>query len=66
MGNFVAIRRPGCILFEYDPERSLIRIKRGKDTHLVDLEEEAARAAEQPKPMTKREVVEVIKGIAST
>ena len=59
--QYISIRRPGCILFEYDPVRQLIRIKRGETMHLVDLETEAAGA--EKRPFTKDEAVAAVKKV---
>lgn len=41
-GRYVAVRRNGRLLFEYDPARQLIRIKRGSEIHVIDLAEEVS------------------------
>lgn len=40
--NYRPIKRNGRFLFEYDPRRQLVRIKRGGETFVVDLTEELA------------------------
>lgn len=40
-GRYLAIRRNGRLLFEYDPERQLVRIKRGCEIYVIDLLQEA-------------------------
>lgn len=40
-GRYLPVRRNGRLLFEYDPGRQLIRIKRGRETCVIDLAEEA-------------------------
>lgn len=66
MSEYIDIRRNGRLLFRFDPNRRLIQVKRGKEVHTVDLEAEAAEAAERPEAMTTAEALATIKRIART
>lgn len=63
MSEYIPVRVKGSILFEYNPPKKLIRIKRGKQMHLIDLEAVEAEAAQRPEAITTAEALEVIKRI---
>jgi hypothetical protein len=65
MNNYIPVRGNGRLLFNYDPARRLIQIKKGAEVHLVDLEAVEAEAAQEAGPMTAAEALETIKRVAN-
>lgn len=66
MSEYIEVRKNGRLLLKFDPTRMLVEVKRGKELHTIDLEAEAAKAAERPEAMTTAEALQTIKRIART
>lgn len=62
MTQYIPIRKNGRLLFEYNPLRDLIRVRRGKLEFIVDLAAEAAEATGK-RPFTKDEAVAAVKKV---